>query len=27
VKKIYFILIEEKSLQEIKTKFTLLVPY
>jgi hypothetical protein len=25
VKKIYFILIEEKSLQEIKTKFTLLV--
>jgi hypothetical protein len=27
VKKIYFILIEAKSLQEIKTKFSLLVPY
>jgi hypothetical protein len=27
VKKIYFILIEAKSLQEIKTKFTLFVPY
>jgi hypothetical protein len=27
VKKIYFILIEEKSLQEIKTKSSLLVPY
>jgi hypothetical protein len=25
--KIYFILVEEKSLQEIKTKFSLLVPY
>jgi hypothetical protein len=27
MKKIYFILIEAKSLQEIKTKFSLLVPY
>jgi hypothetical protein len=27
VKKIYFILIEAKSLQEIKTVFSLLVPY
>jgi hypothetical protein len=27
VKKIYFILVEAKSLQEIKTKFSLLVPY
>jgi hypothetical protein len=27
VKKIYFILIEEKLLQGIKTRFTLLVPY
>jgi hypothetical protein len=27
VKKIYFILVEAESLQEIKTKFSLLVPY
>jgi hypothetical protein len=27
MKKIYFILIEAESLQEIKTKFSLLVPY
>jgi hypothetical protein len=27
MKKIYFILIEAKSLQETKTKFSLLVPY
>jgi hypothetical protein len=27
MKKIYFILVEAESLQEIKTKFSLLVPY
>jgi hypothetical protein len=27
VKKIYFILVEAESLQEIKTNFSLLVPY